>query len=162
MITGKSVALVKSGSMAGRKMARFRLEDLSGRVHVTCFPRTFEEVRDLIEDGNVVVALGKLEEDTDEPAILLNELVSIEQALARFTGGLVVHVTPEDAGVLPRLQAGLKEHPGKQPVYLQVRGTDGQSRRVRAGSTYDVTINGELARQLDEVLGAGRVKLARM
>jgi DNA polymerase III alpha subunit len=40
---------VKSGTLAGRKMCRFRLEDLQGSVGVTCFPRTYEENKQRIE-----------------------------------------------------------------------------------------------------------------
>jgi DNA polymerase-3 subunit alpha len=148
--------------MAGRKMARFRVEDLRGRVQVTCFPRTYEECRHLIEDGALVVASGKLEEGTDEPAMILNELASLEDALARFTGSLVVHLTPDDGPALTTLQGELRSHPGRQSVFFQVTGSDGQSRRVRAGADFRVRINGELATRIDGLLGRGRVKLARV
>ncbi|MFT7486630.1 MAG: DNA polymerase-3 subunit alpha, partial [Candidatus Paceibacteria bacterium] len=51
MIMGLAVVVVKSGRMAGSKMARFRLEDLQGSVNVTCFPRTYEEIKDSLVDG---------------------------------------------------------------------------------------------------------------
>ncbi|MEL6904709.1 MAG: DNA polymerase III subunit alpha, partial [Planctomycetota bacterium] len=73
LVLQKAELVVKSGRMAGSKMCRFRLEDLSGSVSVTCFPRTYLEVRDLIEDGAVLLCTGKLEEGSDEPALLLDE-----------------------------------------------------------------------------------------
>ncbi len=162
MVMGYSENLVKSGRYAGQKMARFRLEDLKGSVNVTVFPRTFAECREALEEGAVLVARGKLEENSEEPGVLLEEVLTIEEALSRFEGGLMIHVTPEDAGVLPRLEAALRSHPGKQPVYFQVTGSDGNSRRIRAGNEWSVAISNDLATQVDELLGKGRVRMARV
>jgi DNA polymerase III subunit alpha len=162
MIMNLSEALVKSGKLAGQKMARFRLEDLKGSINVTCFPRTFEECKDRLEDGAVVVIRGKLEEDSDEPGMLLDKVLSLEEALASFRGGLMVHVGAEDKGLLPKLRDILDTHRGRQPLYLQVTGDDGRSRRIRAGNDWGVAISNELAIEVDELLGRGRVRMARV
>ncbi len=162
MIVNYSEAIVKSGRMAGQKMARFRLEDLKGSVGVTCFPRTFEECRDKLEEGAVVVLKGKLEDGTEEPAVLLDELMTVEEAIERFQGGVVIQLGPEDKGVLEPLETLLREHRGQQPLYFLVRGDDGHSRRVRAGTNWSVSISDVLAREIDGLLGRGRVRLARV
>jgi len=162
MILGAAESPVKTGSMAGQKMARFRLEDLRGSVGVTCFPRTYEECRERIADGAVVVARGRLEERREEPALILEELMEVEDALARFSGGLVVHVGTGDEPDLARLQEILAAHRGGQPLYLRVEGSDGKSRLVRAGKDWNVAISAEFAAQVDELLGRGRVKLTRI
>lgn len=162
MILGKSEVVVKSGSMAGRKMCRFRLEDLSGNVGVTCFPRTYEEQRAKIEDGKVVLLKVKLEEGAEEPACLLEEIWTIEEALGRFQGGVVVNVAPEDEHLLPDLRRMVDDHKGRAPLYLQVQGLDGRTRRVRAGGDCRVAISEKFARDVDTLLGKGRVRLARV
>ena len=162
LILNKSELVVKSGQMAGRKMARFRFEDLHGFVPVTCFPRTYEEHREAIEDGMVVVLRGKLEENSDEPALLLDNVMTVESAMSRFQGGVVVHLRPEDDGLLDRLKGVIGEHQGQNPIYLQVTGSDGCSRRVRAGNGHRVAVSDSFARQIDELLGKGRVRLARV
>ncbi len=162
MIMGYAENLVKSGRFAGHKMARFRLEDLKGSVNVTVFPRTFTETREMLAEGAVVVVKGKLEEDSEEPAMFLEEVLTIQDALARFDGGLVIHIKPEDTPLLPKLEAALREHRGKQPLYFQVTGDDGNSRRVRAGDSWSVAISGDLAAKVDEILGRGRVGMARV
>ena len=162
MVMGYSENLVKSGRSAGQKMARFRLEDLKGSVNVTVFPRTFAECRESLEEGAVLVCRGKLEEDSEEPAMLLEEVFSLEEALARFEGGLMIHVGPEDAQALERLGETLQAHRGKQPLYFQVTGDDGHSRRVRAGNGWTVAISNDLATQVDAILGRGRVRMARV
>ena len=162
LIVGYAEAVVRSGRLAGRKMARFRLEDLSGGVQVTCFPRTFDEHRELLVEDTVVVCRAKVEENSDEPGLLLEEVFSVEDALRRFEGGLVVLVDPADRAALPELRAKLAEFPGPTPVFLQVTGGDGHCRRVRAGGALRVSISEGLAEAVDGLLGAGRVQLARL
>jgi DNA polymerase-3 subunit alpha len=162
LVLGKSEALVKTGKLAGKRMARFRLEDLSGHVPVTVFPRTWEECGKKIEDGAVLVLRAKLEERAEEPALLLEEAWTLDEALARFAGCVVVKVGTQDAEVLPNLRAVIEKHRGKSPLYLQVTGEDGATRRVRAGSGLGVSISEGFAREIDAVLGKGRVSVARM
>jgi len=162
LILSKSEVIVKSGSLAGRRMCRFRLEDLKGSVSVTCSPRTYEENKQRIEEGKIVVARARVEEGAEEPALLLEEIWGVEEALARFQGGVLVQVAPEDEGLLGELRTVFARHKGKNPLYLQVTGADGKLRRVRAGSDCRVAISETFARDIDGLLGRGRVKLARM
>jgi DNA polymerase-3 subunit alpha len=162
MILSKAETVVKSGSMAGRKMCRFRLEDLSGNVGVTCFPRTYEEQKARIEDGAVVICRARLEDGAEEPALLLEELWTVEDALARFQGGVVVRIEPEDEHLLADLRRIVAAHRGRSPLYLQVTGQDGRTRRVRAGGELRVAISERFAREVNALLGQGRVRLARL
>lgn len=162
LIVGFGVSVVKSGRLAGQKMARFKLEDLDGAVGVTVFPRAYEQFKERLVDDTVVIVRGKVEERAEEAALTLDEVLSIEEALGRFEGGLMVQLEPEDAGVLEPLRATLARHQGKRPVYFQVRGGDGFVRRVRAGSSHRVNISAELAESIDRLLGRGRVRLARL
>jgi len=159
MIMGLSENLVRSGRWAGQKMARFRLEDLSGQVQVTVFPRAFTEVRERLEEGAVVVVRGKVEEGSEEPAMILEEVMTLEEALTRFRGGLMIRLGPEDAGLLGDLKRTIADHRGQQPVYFQVTGNDGVSRRVRAGTDCSVAISNDLAMAVDRLLGDGRVHM---
>ena len=162
LVLQKAELVVKSGKMAGAKMCRFRLEDLSGSVSVTCFPRTYAEVRDLIEDGEVLLCKGKLEENNDEPALLLDEVMSLSDALSRFTGGLELRVDPSDEPKLEELSHTCARHKGNRPLYFQALGEDGLTRRVRAGRDRGVTITEDLANELTELLGHDRVGIVRV
>ena len=162
LILQKSEAVVKNGKMAGRKMARFLLEDLSGSVSVTVFPRTYEQFRERIEDDRIVVCVAKVEERSDEPALILDEVLDVDEALARFDGGVVIRLEPQDRPVLPKLRELLEGNKGKNRLYLQVLGDDGHLRRVRIGGTTRVAIGADFARDVDAVLGRGRLRLARM
>jgi DNA polymerase-3 subunit alpha len=162
LVLQKAELVVKSGRMAGSKMCRFRLEDLSGSVGVTCFPRTYETARDLIEDGAVLFCSGKLEDGADEPAMLLDEVMSLSDALKRFRGGLELKVSPGDRGKLEELRDTCARHPGESPLFFQALGEDGLTRRVRASKERSVTISEELAGELCDLLGHDRVGIVRV
>ena len=162
LVLQKAELVVKSGKMAGSKMCRFRLEDLSGSVSVTCFPRTYLEVRDLIEDGAVLLCVGKLEEGSDEPALLLDEVMVLADALKRFRGGLELRVDPLDRTKLPRLKEACERNRGESPLYFQAQGEDGLTRRVRAGKGFGVAITEEFANELTDLLGHDRVGIVRV
>lgn len=162
LVLQKAELVVKSGRSAGMKMCRFRLEDLSGSVGVTCFPRTYLEMRDLIEDGAVLVCKGKLEENNDEPALLLDEVMSIADALRNFRGGIEIRLTPADRERLPALVETCERHRGESPLFFQVLGDDGMTRRVRAGRKFRVAFTEEFAGEITELLGHDRVGVVRV
>jgi DNA polymerase III subunit alpha len=162
LIVNLTETVVKTGTYAGRKMARFRLEDLEGGVSVVVFPRSFEQFRPLLVDDSVVVCRGRVEEKAEEPGLILEEILTVEDALKRFQGSLVVHLEPQDNAVLPELKATLEKHRGTRPVHLVVTGNDGSSRKVRVGPELRVQISAELTSEVDALLGRGRVQLARL
>ncbi len=162
LIVQVSESVVKSGPMAGRRMARLRLEDLEGGVSAICVPRTFEQHRSLIVADTVVVCRGKVEQRSEDPSLILEQVLSVDEALRRFEGGLLVEIEPEDSERLAVLKEIVARHRGRRPLYLRVRGADGRIRRVRAGSDMNVDINPELAREVDALLGRGRVHLVRV
>ncbi len=161
IILGRNEVTVKSGSLAGKKMCRFRIEDLTGSAAVTCFPRTWEEHKARIEDGNIVICRARVEVGAEEPALLLEEVLTVEEAVARFQGSVVVTVEPDDEHLLPELRRLVGAHKGRSQLYLQVRGSDGRTRRVRAAGDCRVAISEPFAREVDALLGRGRVRLAR-
>jgi DNA polymerase-3 subunit alpha len=162
LIVSLAATVVKNGKLAGQKMARMRLEDLDGGVNVTVFPKAFEQFKHKLVEDSVVIVRGKVEERSEEPGLLLSDVLTIEEALARFEGGVIVHVEPEDSGLLVPLRDTLRRHTGRRPVYLQVRGSDGAIRRVRTAADCHVRISAELAEQVDQLLGKGRMRLARL
>jgi hypothetical protein len=88
--------------------------------------------------------------------------MTIEDALSRFAGGVVVHLSEEDAHLLEPLRAAVQRHRGKSPLYLHVTGADGKVRRLRAGADHSIAISEPFAREVDQLLGRGRVRLARI
>ncbi|MCB9911995.1 MAG: DNA polymerase III subunit alpha, partial [Planctomycetes bacterium] len=161
LVLQKAELVVKTGRMAGQKMCRFRLEDLHGSIAATVFPRTYEEHRDAIEDGQVILCIAKLEDSGEEPALIVDRIMPLASALEVFQGGLSIQLDPRDETHLERLQGVLDKHRGERPLFFQVTGDDGRLRRVRTPKA-GVNINEGLAQELIELLGEGRVGLVRI
>jgi DNA polymerase-3 subunit alpha len=162
---GLIVALRESMTKAGKKMARFRLEDLQGGVNVTVFPRTYERFREKLAEDAVVVCRGKLEdrgEDAGAVGILLDEVLQVEEAIGAFQGGLVIHLEPDDDEKIVDLAELVGSHRGKNRLFLEIKGADGRLRRVRPHERHGVQVSTDLARRIDGLLGSGRARLARI
>ena len=162
LVVQKTETIVRSGRMAGRKMCRLRLEDLHGSVTVTVFPRAYEEQRETIEEGSVVLMRGKVEGSGEEPALILEEVFPIQEALQHFQGGLQVALSEDDRSLLQPLSEACGRHRGHSPLFLQVTGSDGRLRRVRAGKRHALAISEGLATELAQLLGQDRVGLVRI
>ncbi|TAJ16065.1 MAG: DNA polymerase III subunit alpha [Planctomycetota bacterium] len=161
LVRGLREAVVKTGTLAGQKMARAQLEDLEGSAALTFFPRTWERFRAVVADDAVVIVKGKVDDRSEGAAMLVDEVWTLEQTLKRFEGSVWIYVTPEDEGLIERLFEVLGKHRGGRPVYLQVLGADGRVRPVRADAKHAVALTAELARDVDALLGRGRMRLAR-
>ena len=163
---GLIVALKESVTRSGKKMARFRLEDLRGGVNVTCFPRAYEQFRGLLVDDSVVVCRGKVEERAEDDAtssvgILLDELLRLDEALEAFKGGLIINLRAGDDAKLAELSSLVSGNRGASRLLFEVVGEDGRVRRVRSSERHSVRISTEFARGIEGLLGAGRARLAR-
>jgi len=161
LVVGFSENIIKNGRLAGQRMARFTLEDLTGSVPVTVFPRTYEEVKGRIAEDAVIVCQASVEDRGEGVALIMRDTKDLVGALDDFKGALVVRLDPTDRERLADLRAAFVEHPGGNTVYLDVEGTDGERRQVRV-MDLEVAVGAPLVRALDGVLGPGRASLARI
>ncbi len=162
LVVGLSLVTVKNGNYAGQKMARFQLEDLEGSIAVTCFPRTYEMVRERLTDDAIIVAQAKVEDRGEQPALILEDVLSLDSAISRFRGGLVVQLTPAHTDQLETLAQMVKRFQGPNPLFFEVEGLDGLVRRVRCGRDQGVRLEPELLQGVQGLLGPGHLRLARL
>jgi DNA polymerase-3 subunit alpha len=164
---GLIVGFKENTTRAGKKMARFRLEDLKGGVNVTCFPRTLERCRSLLVEDSIVICRGKLEdrgldENVTAIGLLLDEVLSMEDALQAFKGGLIICLSPSDDDKLVAITSLVGAHRGSSRLLFEIEGADGLRRRVRSSERHSVRISTELAKSIEGILGSGRTRLARI
>jgi DNA polymerase III subunit alpha len=70
----------------GETMCVVQLEDMTGSIGVTVFPRTYEETSELWAEDSVVIVSGEVQVRRDEPGILCNnveQLHAIEEEMNR-------------------------------------------------------------------------------
>jgi DNA polymerase-3 subunit alpha len=152
MISSVRVLQIKQGKNAGQKMARFQLEDLDGQVAVTCFARTYAQVKDRLVDDAIVFLNGRLDANSEERALLLDQVEPASEVVRREVAGLVLNLgqATSNESHLARIAAIIDRHRGQQHVHLDVEDGD-VCYRVR--SETGVRISDDLLDDLAIVVG---------
>jgi DNA polymerase-3 subunit alpha len=96
----------------------------------------------------------------DEINLIVNELIPLEELSSRFTSGVLIRVREEAHGetVLSKLKEIVRGYPGDKPLKLRLDLADGGCVTVDCPKN-SVTIDPELRRRVDELLGAGHFRL---
>jgi DNA polymerase-3 subunit alpha len=167
-----------------KPMAFVRLEDWGGAAEIVVFPKTYLQVRERLDENLFAIMFGKVSwrerGDDKEVSILVDKISSFKadqmsQAEAMLKTGGWKDTFEEEAGADEIVETGiaievppnpphrmildirelLKEHPGREPVYLMVESGE----KMRKVSTeYSVEKSPRLIRALAEIVGEGRVK----
>ncbi len=161
MISGVRILQIKQGKNAGKKMAKFMLEDLDGMVPVTCFARSFETLKDHIVEDEIVFLTGRQDKGSEEPALLLDALDPASVVVRREVSGIVLHL---DASMstdvfLTRVIAIAGKHSGNHQLNLDVED-GGDCFRIRADS--GVAISDELIDSFAVLVGPDNMSFTRM
>ncbi len=70
-VAGRIESIRKIFTRKGQNMAMLSLEDDKGQVDVTVFPKLYAEQAALLENGNFVAVLGRVEQDSRDDALRL-------------------------------------------------------------------------------------------
>ncbi len=172
----------------GDTMMFVTIQDLSGSLELLVFPRTYETTKDVWVEGRLVCVVGKTsEEEGDdklfvEKAYELNEnnapVIAMQmnagvQATTSFsrraaqipndyypsepenyypeTGLLITLASAEVKEKADAIKEILEKYPGDKQVYLAVAG-----KRIK--TSYLIKMTADLANELDELLGKGKLK----
>ncbi|MEC7582862.1 MAG: DNA polymerase III subunit alpha [Planctomycetota bacterium] len=149
MVTSVRVLQIKSGRNAGKKMARFALEDLDGQIAVTCFNRAYEKFKDRIVDDAIVFVTGRIDAQSEERALLLDSIDPAMEVVRHEVTGLVLllrgALTQES--VLNQLMDLCERYKGQQQLHFDVEEA-GTIHRVRAEQSIHI-----VSELLDELAG---------
>ncbi len=156
MLTRVRVTITKKGKSTGQKMAVITIEDKSGAMECVIFSEAYAIASPWIESDRMVFLKGRVDRRREEPGMLVDQVLPIEQAanLAQgvsivLQGGSAVEGKPAFPynGELSNLktllqQASLQRGGTMVPVYLDVHqnGTVARLRlnNLRIGVTDDL------------------------
>ncbi|MFK7741968.1 MAG: DNA polymerase III subunit alpha [Planctomycetota bacterium] len=161
MISGVRVLQIKQGKNAGKKMAKFLLEDLDGQVGVTCFARSYEKLKDQIVEDAIVFLSGRQDKGSDEPALLLDELDNASEVVRREVAGLVLNLEAAQTTdrALSRLAEVAERYRGNQQLCLDVED-EGRCFRVRTDG--GVRVTDDLLDEFAVLVGPDNMSFTRM
>jgi len=157
-VGGRVKKLRKIPTKNGSQMAFLTLEDGTGEVEVTVFPKVLETAFSLLAEDRLLglsVSSGKRNGKQNlvaEGIFPLDELTRH----ARISVAVTLKETEVDRDRLAKLTVLLKEHTGEAPLVVRIED-EGGTLEVAAGRTYGVNPTPELKKRLEELLGPDRV-----
>jgi DNA polymerase-3 subunit alpha len=144
------------------KMAIVKLEDLTGIVEVILFPEAFAKYNLLVKPGATIFVKGKADLREEQPKIVANEVVSIQEATAKWTEALSINLFTAglEEEVLLALKNVLLRYPGKVPLFLNFTTVDGGKTRIMLNDNLRIQPSQALIREIEGLLGEGVVNLS--
>jgi len=156
-----SKAKITTTRRTGEKMAIVQLEDLSGTVETLVFPRVFQKYGNLVRVDSMVYITGKLSLREDEPKLISEEIIPLEDVKSKFTKAVVVRFTTTglEKEQLANLKDILSRHRGKIPVFLCFQQSGGRRINISAGKGFLVKPDDLLLEEIENLCGSGCVRL---
>jgi DNA polymerase-3 subunit alpha len=157
MITQRRTQLTKNGE----RMAFLTLEDLYGTLEVIVFPETYRQSVAWCESDEPLLVWGKVENDSSEGRVLAQRILPLQAAETWHAfRRLTLTVSPQlERNALCQVRDVLQASPGSSSVVLIVPFADGERVMMRATERLNVTPSGALLDVLDQLLGAGNVRV---
>jgi len=165
MINRVKKSITKSGRSAGMAMAMITLEDLEGQIDGVIFAETLADALkrypESVAAERIVFLRGKVDRRRETPNIVVNDLIPIEESVARLTTSVGVRLDPDRhaAAIVAELDPLLRRHKGNAEVYVQL--TSGLQRVIlRVDRERFVRPSPELKQELEQLLGADSVQFS--
>jgi DNA polymerase-3 subunit alpha len=142
------------------KYAMWDLEDLDGVVRCIIWPEQFAEFGHMVKADAILAVKAAIDRrpGADEINLIVNELIPLEELSARFTSGVLIRVREDVHGLemLTPLREIVRGYPGSKPLRLRLELADGGCVSLECNG--GVTLDSELRRRVDELLGPGNFK----
>lgn len=121
VVVGGIISHVKQHLTKKRqKMAFITLEDRSESVDGVIFPRQYAKYRDLLQKGQPVIIVGKVDLEDDEISLLIEKVLPLDQELFVIT----LREGEYTSKKLKELAQGFQKYSGQLPVLLQITLTE--------------------------------------
>ena len=163
MLSSIKLAHVKNARAGNStKYANFDLEDLEGTIRCILWPDDYELFEPLVQSDAIIVARGSIDRrgGGDEPNLIVNEMIPLDQLESRYTSGAVIRVdeSVEAEQLLSKVYEIVRGYPGSCELHLMLQLEDG-SRVLLKSQRVRVEISSELRQRIDDLLGTGRLQL---
>ncbi|HVT29728.1 MAG TPA: DNA polymerase III subunit alpha, partial [Lacipirellulaceae bacterium] len=144
------------------KYAMWDLEDLVGIVRCILWPEQFAEFGHLVKADAVLALRATVDRrpGSEEVNLIVQELIPLEELSARFSNGVLIRVRENgnDSDVLASLREIVRGYPGNKPLRLRLELADGGVVTMDCSKS-SVTIDPELRRRVEDLLGSGSFRL---
>jgi DNA polymerase-3 subunit alpha len=154
----------KTGSKSRNGNSRYalcRLEDFTGATKCVMWSDDLALNKDEVRDDRVCFVRATVNRKREDPVLVLNRILSIEQAQRELTKGLVLllrlDMRPE---VIDAIGRTLQRASGPCPVYLGFKDGAGKKALLKLSNDYGINPATVPVGELETLLGAGCVKFS--
>ncbi len=156
IIGGIITEVVKKITRNNDMMAFAKVEDLYGSIEVIVFPKTFQKIRSLIEEDNIVIIRGRVSlREEEQPKILCE---NVEPMIKSNSEKLYIQIDEEKIlkDKLEEVKSLFLEFKGNVPVYFC---TKKERKKFRIDRDLWVNNNVELLSNLRKKFGDENIKV---
>ena len=136
----------------GDTMLFAEIEDFSGKIEVTVFPRVFYAHVSDLEQDRIIVVQGRVDTTGDEPKLLADEIWRMSEYRASFY--LIPPRDTDRRALWNEMRTLFAAHHGEHPVYVR---SDGRWRQLEEHHWIDGSA--AVRRELTQLMGESAVKI---
>jgi DNA polymerase-3 subunit alpha len=138
-----------------------RIEDMTGSAKCVMWPDDFARFKEEIRDDLPYVIKGTVDRKREEPTLVINRILTMEQATRELARGLYLLLRPgqnrpED---IDRLAPVLRQSPGPCPVYLTIKDGADKFCVLKLGREFGINPGAIPQEELEAIVGPGNVRL---
>ena len=168
MIASIKKAQTKKPSRNGHsKYVNFDLEDPTGIVRCIMWPEDYARLGDKVTPEAVVFLKGKVDRRSREPNVIVNQLLTVEEADKNFTSQIAINFKRglHSERDMSRAKQILESFPGKTDVILIIDTPDPNDAQqhfryvLGTPSQFKVSCSTEMQSQLHDLLGREHIQL---
>ena len=145
----------------GDRIAIFTLDDGSSQIEVVCFSEAFQKYRALLVEDQLVIAEGEIniDEFSNNPRMLCRDLLTLDQARARFAKSLQISIPKTQLLDMKQLKLILENHLGGNcPIVLRYLKDNIQA-NIKLGNVWMVNPTDALLDLLRQEAGIGELEI---
>jgi DNA polymerase III alpha subunit len=178
MITEYGVRTTKKGEP--RPYANFTLEDATGSIRATIWPEQYNLYARNLKSDAIVFIVGRIDRsrsmdtssnseesgdvatDQNDGNLIVNEVLTLEEAPERFTKGMVIALDEKrhNTETVKTLYEILRGYPGKGSLELSVKLDKGGTAILR-NVKMNVAMNSAMRERVNRLLGDNSVQLLK-
>jgi DNA polymerase III subunit alpha len=143
------------------KYANFDFEDVDGVIRCILWPEGYAAQGHLVVPESIVMLRGAIDRrGGDEANLIVNEVIPLHEMESQCTSGIELRLSEVDHGpdIVTRVREVVRTYPGNAELRL-VLYLDGGLRVYMTAHRARVEITSELKSRLEDLLGAGNLRL---
>jgi len=137
------------------RMAVMQFEDTDGEVEVVIFPSTYLTVAPSLQEGAVVVVIGRVSFRDEAPKIICGDIRKIDE-IYKSIKAVRVNLSGMAGDSFERIKEKLAGFPGKTPVYLCLDTQAKKGVQILVGEDLFVNPTENLFNEIKELVGNER------